>query len=48
MNKSRNHLKILATTLWLLAFGNLAGQQQIDLKGALKYTLEHHASVKRA
>ncbi len=48
MDKSRNHLKMLATAFGLLVFGVLSAQQQISLKSALKYTIDHHASVKKA
>ncbi len=48
MKKSIIHLKMLGTALWLLALVTVSAQQQIDLKAALKYTLEHHANVKKA
>jgi outer membrane protein TolC len=48
MMRSINHLKLLAAALWSLAILPALAQQQIDLKAALKYTIEHHANVKKA
>jgi len=47
MKKARNHLKLLA--FLLLAFTiTLQAQQPIDLKSAMKFSLEHHASIQKA
>ncbi len=47
MKKARNHLKLLAFLLPAFTF-TLHAQQPIDLKTAMKFTLEHHASVQKA
>ncbi len=48
MKKARNHPNWLTTALFFLLAFSLFAQQPIDLKTALKYTVEHHANVKRA
>jgi outer membrane protein len=48
MKKERNHPNWLALALLVLLTIPLQAQQQIDLKSALKYTVEHHASVQKA
>ena len=48
MKKARNHLNLFMLTA-LLVLGQIAlAQQPIDLKSAMKYAVEHHASVQKA
>ncbi len=47
MEKLRNYLRLLAFFLLFLGYSTQA-QQPIDLKSAMKYTVDHHASVKKA
>ncbi len=47
MKNELNHLKLLAFALPFL-FSSLQAQQPIDLKTAMKYSVEHHASVQKA
>lgn len=48
MQKSRNYLNWLAAILPFLTSFYLQAQQNIDLKTALRYTVDHHASVQKA
>lgn len=49
MKNLNNHLKLLALAMPLLSFSlSLLAQQPIDLKTAMKYSVEHHASVQKA
>lgn len=48
MESKRIHLKMkISCLLFLLSFG-LVGQQQLDLKTAMKYAVANHASVRKA
>ncbi len=47
MKNVRNHLNLLALALPFLTY-SLQAQQPLDLKTAMKYTVEHHTSVQKA
>ena len=47
MKKVRTYLRLLSFTLPFLTY-SIQAQQPLDLKTAMKYTVEHHASVQKA